>query len=56
VSHRQADLSSELDTTPVCVDKINDERMAEARQLSQLVVGISGILVDLGTMPIQDIP
>jgi hypothetical protein len=49
------DLSSELDTTQACMDKIDDEHAAKARQLSQLVMGISSVLVDLGMLPIQDI-
>jgi hypothetical protein len=50
------DLSSELDMTHAHVDRINDERATEARQLSQLVVGISDALVDLGMLLIQDVP
>jgi hypothetical protein len=50
------DLLLELDTAHMRLDRINDERAAEARQLSQLVVKISDVLVDLGMLPVQDIP
>jgi hypothetical protein len=50
------DLLLELDMAHMRLDRINDERAAEARQLSQLVVKISDVLVDLGMLPIQDIP
>jgi hypothetical protein len=50
------DLLAELEETRVNVDEINDERAVKARCLSQLVVGISSDLVDLGMLPIQDIP
>jgi hypothetical protein len=52
----ERDLSAELEETRTCVDEIKGERAAEAEQLSQLVVGISNALVDLGMLPIQDIP
>jgi hypothetical protein len=38
------------------MDEIGDERDAEAGQLSQLVVEISNALIDLGMLPIQNIP
>jgi hypothetical protein len=50
------DLSSVLDTAYACLDRINDECAAEARQLLWLVMGISNALVDLGMLPVQDIP
>jgi hypothetical protein len=50
------DLLLELDMAHMRLDRINDERAAEARQLSQLVVKISDVLVDLGMLPVQDIP
>jgi hypothetical protein len=50
------DLSVELDKTHTCFDRINDEHAAEVGLLSQLVMGISNALVDLGMMPIQHIP
>jgi hypothetical protein len=49
------DLSLGLDTTRACMDRINDEHAAEARRLSQLVMGISDALVNLGMLPVQDI-
>jgi hypothetical protein len=33
-----------------------DERATEAGKLSMLVIGISNALVDLGMLPIRDIP
>jgi hypothetical protein len=50
------DLSMELVEIRSCVDRIESERSAEARQLSQLVMEISNALVDLGKLPVQDIP
>jgi hypothetical protein len=50
------DLSVELEETRACVDGINGEHAAEAERLSQLVMGISNALVDLGMLPVQDIP
>jgi hypothetical protein len=50
------DLSAELDKACAQVAMINGERAAEAKQLSQWVVRISNILVDLGILPAQDIP
>jgi hypothetical protein len=50
------DLSAELEETHVHVDEINGEHAVEAERLSQLVVGISNTLVNLGMLPIQDIP
>jgi hypothetical protein len=38
------------------VDGINGECTTEAGRLSQQVMGISNALVDLGMLPIQDIP
>jgi hypothetical protein len=38
------------------VDRINGERFVEGEQLSLLVLDISNALVDLGMLPIQDIP
>jgi hypothetical protein len=46
----------ELDRTCAHVDRINSERATEAGRLSQLVVGISNALVNLGMLPIEDIP
>jgi hypothetical protein len=50
------DLSVELEEIHVHVDGIGGERAAEAGQLSHLVVEISNALVDLGMLPVQDIP
>jgi hypothetical protein len=50
------DMSTELEETRARVDEIKGERAAEAKQLSQLIVGISNALVDLGLLPIQDNP
>jgi hypothetical protein len=50
------DLSVELDKARASMDRINGKRAAEAERLSQLVVEISNALVDLGMLPIQDIP
>jgi hypothetical protein len=38
------------------VDGITGERATESEQLSQLVIEISNALVDLGMLPISDIP
>jgi hypothetical protein len=50
------DLSAELEEARACVDRINDERAAEAEELSHRVMRISNVLVDLGLLPVQDIP
>jgi hypothetical protein len=50
------DPSVELDKAPAHVDKIDGERAAEAEPLSRQVIRISGVLVDLGMLPIQNIP
>jgi hypothetical protein len=50
------DLTTELEEIRACVDGIMGERATEAGQLSQLVMGISNALVDLGMLPIWDIP
>jgi hypothetical protein len=49
------DLSTELEETPACMDGIKSERGSKAGQLSQLVMGISNTLVNLGMLPVQDI-
>jgi hypothetical protein len=46
------DLSAELDNARTRMDRINDEHAAKARRLSQLVVGISNVLVDMATLPV----
>jgi hypothetical protein len=48
--------SVELKEIPARVDRIEGERAAKARQLSQLVMAISSALVDIGILPVQDIP
>jgi hypothetical protein len=50
------DLSAELEEIHVHVDGIGGERAAKAGQLSHLVAEISNALVDLGMLPVQDIP
>jgi hypothetical protein len=42
------DLSTKLDKAHARVDGINDKRATEAQRLSQQVVIIFGVLVDLG--------
>jgi hypothetical protein len=49
------DLSVELDKARALADGITDERMAEAMQLTRLVMGISNALVNLGMLLVQDI-
>jgi hypothetical protein len=46
------DLSMELDKARSCVDRIDGEHAAEAERLSQQVMRISGVLVDLGMLPV----
>jgi hypothetical protein len=50
------DLSVELGEIRAHMDGIEGECTTEAGQLSQLVVGISNTLVNLGMLPIQNIP
>jgi hypothetical protein len=50
------DLPAELEEFHVCVAGDADECATKAGKLSMLVVGISNALVDLGMLPIQDIP
>jgi hypothetical protein len=40
----------------VHVDGVEGECATEVRQLSQLVMEISNALVDLGMLPVRDIP
>jgi hypothetical protein len=40
----------------VRVAGVKDERATEAGELSQLIMEISSALVNLGTLPIRDIP
>jgi hypothetical protein len=50
------DLLSELDMACTSMDRINDERSTEARQLSQLVVGISDVLATWACYPFGAFP
>jgi hypothetical protein len=50
------DLSAEPEEARAHVDGITGERATESGQLSQLVIEISNALVDLGMLPISDIP
>jgi hypothetical protein len=40
----------------VHMDRIHSEHVTEAERLSQQVMRISGVLVNLGILPIQNIP
>jgi hypothetical protein len=46
----------ELNELHVRVAGVEDERAAKARELSALVMEASNALVDLGMLPIKDIP
>jgi hypothetical protein len=50
------DLSTELEGLHMHVDGVEGECATEVRQLSQLVMEISNALVDLGMLPVRDIP
>jgi hypothetical protein len=50
------DLSMELDKARARADKIDGKHAAEAERLSWQVMRISGVLVDLGMLLIQNIP
>jgi hypothetical protein len=50
------DLSAEQGELHTRVAEVEDEHIVEAKKLSMLVVGISNALVNLGMLPIQDIP
>jgi hypothetical protein len=50
------DLSTELEEIHTCVAGVKDECITEAGKLLKLVVEISNALVDLGMLPIRDIP
>jgi hypothetical protein len=49
------DLSVKLEETRARVDGINSKHAAEVGRLSQLVMGMSNAIVDLGMLPVQDI-
>jgi hypothetical protein len=40
----------------VCATVVQDERATKSRRLLELVTEVSNTLVDLGTLPIQNIP
>jgi hypothetical protein len=50
------DLLAELEELCMRAAGVEDEHVAEAGKLSMLVMGISNVLIDLRTLPIQDIP
>jgi hypothetical protein len=50
------DLSAEQGELHTHVAEVEDEHIVEAKKLSMLVVGISNALVNLGMLPIWDIP
>jgi hypothetical protein len=50
------DLLAELEELCTRVAGVEDEHAADAGKLSILVMGISNVLIDLRTLPIQDIP
>jgi hypothetical protein len=55
-SFDERDLSAELEELHGHVARVENERTAEALQLSRSVMEISNALVDLGAFPIWDIP
>jgi hypothetical protein len=50
------DMSVELDMAHTLVDRIDAEHAIKVESLSEWVVRISIVLVDLALLPIQDIP
>jgi hypothetical protein len=50
------DLSAEMEELCVRVARVEEERAAEAGELAALVVEASIALVDLWTLPIQELP
>jgi hypothetical protein len=50
------DLSVELDKAHASVNRMVYDRNTEAEQLLQQLVQVANILVDLGLLPIEDIP
>jgi hypothetical protein len=50
------DLLTELAKAHTRVDRINGECPTEAEHLSQRVMWISNVLVNLGVLPVEDIP
>jgi hypothetical protein len=55
-SFDRRDLSVELEEVRACVVGIDDEHVIEAGELLWFVMEISNALVDLGMLPIWDIP
>jgi hypothetical protein len=52
----EQDPSAELDKVRAHVDRIADDRATEAEWLSRQVTQVAGVLIDLGLLPIEDIP
>jgi hypothetical protein len=50
------DMSTELDKACARADGIDGKHATEAERLSWQVMRISGVLVDLGMLPVQNIP
>jgi hypothetical protein len=50
------DLSVELDKARTSVNRMDDDRAADAERLSWQVVHVASIVVDLGMLPVEDIP
>jgi hypothetical protein len=50
------DQSIELDKAPTLVDRVNGVHASEGEQLLPGIMRISNVLVDLGMLPIQNIP
>jgi hypothetical protein len=50
------DLPVKMEELRACVASVEDDHAIEAGKLSMLVLGISHALVDLGMLPIWDIP
>jgi hypothetical protein len=46
----------ELDKACASVNRTADDRAIEAKRLSRQVMQVAGVLVDLGLLPIEDIP
>jgi hypothetical protein len=55
-SSNRRDLSVELEELRILVARVKDECTTKAGELSRLVMEISNVLIDLGMLPIRDIP
>jgi hypothetical protein len=55
-SFHEWDLLAELEELRARVGEVEDERSVAASELSRLVMEISNALVDLGMLPMRDIP